>query len=115
MSKKLKSMNRIISFVNNNLTDSEQKQRFSSIVSHAISLTERKRYYVSNYGFKNSIDYILNNADSLISSESYDRFYLDNIVSWWKNKAEKRYNSLKEQSRLKTTIELQSHEIDSIR
>lgn len=114
-SKKLKSMNRIISFVNNNLTDSEQKQRFSSIVSHAISLTERKRYYVSNYGFKNSIDYILNNADSLISSESYDRFYLDNIVSWWKNKAEKRYNSLKEQSRLKTTIELQSHEIDSIR
>ena len=115
-SKKLKSMGRIISFVRKNLKDKAQLDRFNSIVDKAFQLTERKRYYISNYGFKNSVEYILGKDEQLIPNTNYDRFYLENIIAWWKNKAEKRYNNLIEQGRLRKEIEIQTTEgLDMLR
>lgn len=115
-SKKLKSMSKIISFVKKNIQDKSQLSRFNMIVENAIQLTERKRYYVSNYGFKNSVEYILGEDDKLVPNTNYDRFYLDNIIAWWKTKAEKRYNNLIEQNRLRKDVEIQTTEgLDNIR
>ena len=113
-SKKLKTMNKIISYVNKNLSDDIQKQRFNNIINHALSLTEKKRYYISSYGFSNSIDHIVNNSP-LSPSPSFDKFYLPNIINYWKNKSSKRYTSLVSQNRLRTSIELQSNNLDIIR
>lgn len=115
-SKKLKSLNNIIRFVNKNIIDLNQKKRFNDIVEKALSLTERKRYYVSNYGYKNSIEYILGDNDKLIPNVNYDRFHLENIIAWWKNKAKKRYDNLVERGDLRTKVEIQTaNDLDIIR
>lgn len=105
-SKKLKSTLKVISLVKTNLQDKNVKERFLKIVNYANSLTEQKRYYISTYGFKNSLEYIKGESDTLIESDSFDNFYLHNIFSWWKKKAQNRFESLKRENRLKTEMEV---------
>lgn len=115
-SMKLKSIKKIISLVKNNIENEYQKIRFDNIITTALSLTEQKRYYISTYGFKNSIDYILGNDDLLIKSENYNKFYLENILNWWKIKATKRYEKLIIENKLRNVVELQTTEnLDNIR
>ena len=47
----------------------------------------------------------------------YDKYELDNIISWWKKKATKRYNKLKEEGRIREEVEVWSNgnDIDIIR
>lgn len=118
-SKKLKIMNKIVTWTKNALkSNPEEYARFVSVVDQARSLTERKRYYYSNYGFSNFRDVVLGKTDTLIpDKEVYDKFYMDNIIQWWKNKATNRYQTLKSEGRLRTELEVwtSGKEIDIIR
>jgi len=76
------------------------------VIDNAKQLTEQKRYYISNYGFKNFIDVVNGKTDVLIKDENYDKFELENIVTWWKNKATNRYETLKSEGRLRTELEV---------
>ena len=40
------------------------------------------------------------------NSFNFDKFYLENMVKWWKNKASKRYNKLKKEGNLRTELEV---------
>ena len=48
---------------------------------------------------------------------NYDRFEYDNIITWWKKHASKRFSNLKKQGRLRTDLEVWSKNsnIDIIR
>ena len=90
---------------------------FNVLEKHAI-LTEQKRFYMSTYGFKNSREVILGEQDTLEKAENYDRFSVDQIISWWRKKAARRFESLKEDGRLRTKLETWNtnpDEIDIIR
>jgi len=80
-------------------------------------LTEQKRYYISDYGFKNMIDYVNCKTDKLLPGENYDKHNLENVIAWWKNKASNRYDTLKNECRLRTTLEVWTNDstIDIIR
>ena len=69
-------------------------------------MTEKKRYYTSDYGFSNMVDYMACKTDKLIPGENYEKHELENIIKWWKNKAVNRYESLKADGRLRTELEL---------
>ena len=117
-SKKLKATLKAISLVKVALKGTEELIRFNEVINKAKSLTERKRYYISNYGFKNYIDVVNGKTDKLVPDpENYDKFYMKNIVDWWKKKASNRYDSLKSEGRLRTEMEIWSgdKEIDIIR
>jgi dTDP-4-amino-4,6-dideoxygalactose transaminase len=91
---------------------------FNATIGKAKSLTEQKRYYISNYGFSNYIDYINCKTDTLIKDkDNYDKFELEKIVQWWKQKATNRYESLKNEGRLRTKLEVwtNDHDIDIMR
>jgi hypothetical protein len=91
---------------------------FMKTVDNAKSLMEQKRYYVSNYGFSNFADVVCNKTDKLIpDKENYDKFHLQNIIEWWKKKASNRYESLKNEGRLRSEIEVwtSGKDIDIIR
>ena len=77
-------------------------EKFNQVIEKAKDLTEQKRYYVSTYGFKNAIDYINCKTDTLIKGDDYDKFELNNIIEWWRDKAIKRYETLYEENRLRT-------------
>jgi hypothetical protein len=91
---------------------------FMATIQKAKGLTERKRYYYSNYGYSNFKDVVLGKTDKLVpDKENYDKFHMENIIEWWKKKACSRFTTLQTENRLRTEIEVWTgdKEIDIIR
>ena len=121
-SRKLKTQTKMISIAKASLKQAgrdDDYKKFVGFLEKAQSLTTKKRSYTSEYGFENAVDYIMGKDDKLIRKENYDRYYLDNLVEWWRNKATKRYNNLVSDGRLRTEMEIwdpeKMEEIDIIR
>ena len=116
-SKKMKRQTKMISIIKNSLQDKEKLDKFNDVINSAFNLTQKKRFYISDYGYENVREVILGEQDKLIRGQNWDKFYLDNIISWWKKKASKRYEKLKEEGRFRTKVELwtDSDEIQIIR
>lgn len=87
--------------------DNDAYQKFCQTFLDAKGLTERKRSYYSTYGYEaQSVkDYMNLRTDELKPAENFDRFETENIIEWWKNKAAKRYETLKNEGRLRHTVE----------
>jgi hypothetical protein len=106
-SKKLKISMKIISLTKASLkNDKDALKHFNDTIEKAKNLTEQKRYYTGDYGFKNTVDYVNCNTDVLVPGENYEKHHLDNIVKWWKHKASNRYETLKQEGRLRTELEV---------
>jgi hypothetical protein len=117
-SKKLKATIKAISLVKVALKGMNELVKFNQVIDKAKGLTEKKRYYISNYGFKNFIDVVNGKTDILVPDpENYDKFYMKNIIDWWKKKASNRYENLKSEGRMRTEIEVWTgdKELDIIR
>jgi len=84
----------------------EDYDRFMATINKAKSLTEQKRYYVSNYGIANYKEITLGKADKIEKDENFDKHYLANITEWWKKKASARFVSLQQQSKVRTEMEV---------
>ena len=108
-SKKLKRQTKMISWIRNSLKEhgkDEKLKEFNIVIDQAFNLTQQKRFYVSDYGYQNVREVILGEQDKLIRGQNWDKFYLDNIISWWKRKAGKRYDKLKQEGRFRDQVEL---------
>ena len=64
-SKKMKRQNKMISIIRNSLKDEEKLNEFNSIIQMAFGLTQRKRAYVSDYGYQNVREVILGEQDKV--------------------------------------------------
>ena len=111
-SKKLKRQRRMISIIKNSLQDKEKLNHFNHIIDMAFNLTEKKRFYISDYGYGNVREVIAGEQDKLIRGQNWDKFYLENIMSWWKKKASKRYEKLKAEGRFRNKVELWTEDDD---
>jgi len=105
-SKKLKATTKAIALIKKSLHGQPELQIFNTSIEKAKTLTEKKRYYISNYGFKNFVDVVNGKADILEKDENYDKFSMVNVVEWWRNKASNRYENLKAEGRLRTEQEI---------
>ena len=115
-SRKLKLTNAIIGLIKRTLTDHDY-DKFKKTIANAKKLTERKRYYVSNYGIENYIDIVNGKTDKIVKAQNYDRYYDNELIEWWRKLATKRYNKLKEDGRLRNDLEVWTKDsnIDIIR
>jgi len=105
-SKKMKRQTKMISIIRNSLQDPEKLKRFNEVIGTAFNLTQKKRFYISDYGYENVREVILGEQDNLRPGQNWDKFYLENIIFWWKKKATKRYEKLKSEDRFRTKVEL---------
>lgn len=107
-SRKLKIINTIIGMTKSALkNDKEEYDKFMLSIDKAKGLTQRKRYYYSDYGFSNMKDVVLGKTDKLIKNkENYDKHHLENIVKWWRNKACSRFTTLQTENRIRTEQEV---------
>lgn len=105
-SKKLKTTMRIISLTKAALKGSPEGDTFLLTIEKAKGLTEQKRYYIGDYGFKNMVDYVNCKSDILIPGENYEKHKLVNLIEWWRNKAVNRYVTLQSENRLRTELEV---------
>ena len=111
-SKKMKRQNKMISIIRNSLKDEEKLNEFNSIIQMAFGLTQRKRAYVSDYGYQNVREVILGEHKKLIKGQNWEKFEYDNIIKWWKKKAGKRYEKLRSEGRFRTEVELWTEDQD---
>jgi hypothetical protein len=88
-SKKLKIQTKMISIIIKSLQDSSKLHEFKQCIEHAKSLTEKKRYYMSKFGYEP-----------------------EEIIEWWKIKATRRYNKLLQDNKLRSELELWKPGID---
>ena len=105
-SKKMKRQTKMIASIKKSLQDKEKLNEFNAVITMAFGLTQKKRFYISDYGYKNVREVIRGDEDKLIRGQNWDKFYLDNIISWWKRKATKRYEKLKQEGRFRDKVEL---------
>ena len=105
-SRKLRTFTKIIAMTKAALKGTPEGQLFEKTIDDAKSLTEKKRYYTSDYGFSNMVDYVNGKTDTLIPGENYEKHELKNLVEWWRNKATNRYETLKFEGRLRTELEV---------
>ena len=82
-SKKLKIQVKMISIIRKSLKDKNKLDEFNACIEKAKSLTEKKRFYISKFGYET-----------------------DEVIEWWKKKASKRYEKLKFEGKLRTELEL---------
>ena len=115
-SRKLKTQTKMISIIKASLKEFDKKEldNFNLICNNAKGLTEKKRQYMSDFGFENVKEYLNMETNTLIKKDNYDRYSFDGVVSWWKDKAVKRFESLKNDSRLRSEIEVWNHNPESI-
>ena len=111
-SKKLKRQTKMISIIRKSLQDTEKLNEFNSVIDTAFNLTQKKRFYISDYGYGNVREVISGEQDTLIRGQNWDKFHLENIISWWKKKATKRYEKLKREGRFRTKVELWTDDDD---
>ena len=111
-SKKMKRQNKMISIIRNSLKDEEKLNEFNSIIQMAFGLTQRKRAYISDYGYQNVREVILGEHKKLIRGQNWEKFEYDNIIKWWKKKAGKRYEKLMSEGRFRTEVELWTEDQD---
>lgn len=105
-SKKLKISMKIISLTKAALKGTPEGDTFLATIEKAKGLTEQKRYYISDYGFKNMVDYVNCKTDVLIPGENYEKHKLVNLIEWWRTKAVNRYATLHNEGRLRTELEV---------
>ena len=106
-SRKLKAQTRMISIIKSSLKSVEplEYQKFCQTFIDAKGLTEKKRAYMSDYGYDNVKEYLNLETDELSKKDNFDRYSFDGVVEWWKNKSSKRFESLKVDGRLRTELE----------
>lgn len=105
-SRKLKISNAIIAMTKEGLKGTPEGERFKLVIENAKKLNEQKRYFVSNYGFSNMVEFVNGQADTLIRGENYDKHHLANIIEWWRTKAVNRFENLQNDGRLRTEQEV---------
>ena len=114
-SKKMKRQTKMISITRNSLKEygmDEKLEQFNSVIETALSLTQKKRTYFCEYGYSNVKEVILGEQEELVRGPNWDKFYLENIIAWWKKKATKRYEKLKAEGRFRDKVELWTDDDD---
>ena len=111
-SKKMKRQTKMISIIRNSLQNQEKLSEFNSVIGNAFELTQKKRFYTSEYGYQNVRQVILGEEEKFVRGPNWDKFELENIISWWKKKATKRYEKLKQEGRFRTKVELWTEDDD---
>ena len=107
-SHKLKTQNKMLSIITQSLKqyNIDAHKKFVEFKKSTEGITTQKRFYTSTYGFENSREYLLGETDKLKKGQTWDRHSQENVIQWWKNKASKRYETLKSDGRLRTEIEV---------
>ena len=105
-SRKLRTFTKIIALTKAALKGSSEGEAFLLTIENAKRLTEKKRYYTSDFGYNNTVDYMNCKTDTLVPGPNYEKHELSNIIEWWRNKAINRYETLKTEGRLRTELEI---------
>ena len=107
-SRKLKYQTKMVGIIKQNLKEynEEAYDIFCKKMEDASGVTTQKRFYMSEYGYANAKDVLLGKTDKLVKAENFDRFELENVIAWWKKLANKRYNKMIAEGKVRKELEV---------
>ncbi len=108
-SRKLKTQTMMVADIKRALKthDPVLYEQFVAAIKASTDITTQKRFYMSTYGYENTRDVLLGKTNVLIpNKENYDKHYLSNIIAWWKRKATSRYDTLQQEGKIRTELEI---------
>jgi hypothetical protein len=105
-SRKLKISNAMVSIIKTTLKGTPEGAKFAKTIENAKNLNEQKRYFISDYGFKNMVDFVNGKDTKLVPGENYEKHNLSNIIEWWRKKAMNRFETLKTEGRIRNEQEV---------
>jgi hypothetical protein len=107
-SRKLKMQTKMVGIIKASLKQHNTKayNMFMDEMEKATGVTTQKRFYMSEYGYSNVKDVLLGKTDTLTKAENYDRFELENVITWWKKLATKRHNNILADGRMRKDLEV---------
>ena len=86
--------------------DMSAYNQFKEFIKSTEELTTKKRIYISDYGYENAREILLGSDEPLRKGENYKKFEWETIIEWWRNKANKRYESLRQQKKVRHDLEV---------
>jgi hypothetical protein len=101
---KLREFKEAIKIMESYLSEDEVKE-FKEFQKERMLTLTKKRYYYSNYGYENIEEHLTDGVE-LIKGQNYHKHNLDYIIEWWKKKAQKRWEKLNKEGRLRSKIEI---------
>ena len=107
-SRKLKMQTKMVGVIKASLKQHDTKayEMFTKEIEKAGDVTTQKRFYMGEYGYANAKDVLLGKTDTLTKAENFDRFELENVIDWWKNKASRRYDKMIAENKVRTELEV---------
>ena len=73
-SKKMKRQTKMIAIIKKSLKDEGKLKTFNDVIDMAFGLTQKKRFYISDYGYGNVREVILGEQDKLVRGQNWDKF-----------------------------------------
>ena len=107
-SRKLKMQTKMVGVIKASLKEHDTKayEMFTKEIEKAGDVTTQKRFYMGEYGYANAKDVLLGKTETLTKAENFDRFELENVIDWWKNKASRRYDKMIAENKVRTELEV---------
>jgi hypothetical protein len=106
---KMREFNKAISILKNHLRhyNEEAYKEFHDFTKSSMKAKTKKRYYYSDFGFANVKEHINSGGDiPLKEGQNFHKHELDYMFTWWKNKAQKRFEKLSSEGRIRTEMEV---------
>jgi hypothetical protein len=110
---KMREFNKIISILKNHLRvfSKRRYEDFHKFTKEKMKAKTKKRYYYSNFGYDNVIEHVMSNGEvPLKKRDNFDRYTLDSVIEWWRPKAQRRFEKLQEEGRLRNELEIYTNE-----
>ena len=107
-SRKLKMQTKMVGVIKASLKEHDTKayEMFTKEIEKAGDVTTQKRFYMGEYGYANAKDVLLGKTETLTKAENFDRFELENVIDWWRNKASRRYDKMIAENKVRTELEV---------
>ena len=106
---KMREFNKAISILKNHLRhyDEEAYKEFHLFTKESMKAKTKKRYYYSNFGFDNVKEHVNSQGEiPLKEGQNFHKHNLEYMYEWWKKKAQKRWEKLNSEGRIRTELEI---------
>tara|TARA_R110000803_G_scaffold13218_2_gene37279 strand:+ start:1069 stop:2220 length:1152 start_codon:yes stop_codon:yes gene_type:complete len=110
---KMREFNKMISILKNHLRNYDKTiyDDFHIFTKTKMKAKTKKRYYYCNYGYDNVIEHVMSNGEvALTKRDNFDRYGLESVIEWWRTKAQRRYETLKKDGKLRHDLEIYTTE-----
>jgi len=110
---KMREFNKAISILKNHLRhyNEDAYKEFHNFTKESMKAKTKKRYYYSDFGFDNVKEHVNSGGDiPLREGQNFHKHELEYMFEWWKKKAQKRYEKLRTEGRIRTEMEVYTEE-----